>query len=80
MKKNNAKELMRVQTLIESDRLNMGKGFNELLVSDLSKLLADYFDFNSVPEIELQKGKGEYRLKIVIYPTRIRALNCLPNN
>ena len=77
MKKKNIKELVRVQTLIENDRLNVGKGFNELLLADLSKLLTDYFDFNGVPEVEIQKGKGCYVVKIAIYPTRIRTFNCL---
>ena len=75
MKKKTHKELLRVQTMIENDRLNIGRGFNELLVSDLSKLFTDYFDFNGFPELEIIKENGKYKVSAVIHPTRIKAFN-----
>lgn len=70
-------QILRVQTVIENDRLNAGDGFGELLLSDLSKLLLEYFDFNGNPEIEIQKNGGNYKVSIVIYPTRIKVFNRL---
>ena len=74
----NSNELMRIQNVIESDRLDTGNGFEELLMGDLSKLLKDYFDFSSAPEIRILKNKGAYRVDIGVDVTRIRALNFLP--
>ena len=34
-KKQQSKELMRLKTVIESDRLSVGSNFDELIVSDL---------------------------------------------
>ena len=78
MKKTVAKsQLVRVQTLIENDRLNVGRGFMDLLLSDLSKLLFDYFDFNGVPQVEIQKNKGEYIVNITLNPVMIKTFNQL---
>ena len=78
MKKNDTKsQLVRVQTLIENDRLNMGKGFMDLLLSDLSRLLFDYFDFNNAPQVEIQKNRGEYIVNISLNPVRIKSFNQL---
>lgn len=78
MKKNDTKsQLVRVQTLIENDRLNMGKGFMDLLLSDLSRLLFDYFDFNNAPQVEIQKNRGEYIVNISLNPVRIKRFNQL---
>lgn len=73
--KNGANELMRIQNVLEEDRLNVGKGFEEVLISDLNKLLKDYFDFNSLPSIKLIKNKGKYCVNINVDITRVRALN-----
>ena len=43
-KKQQSKELMRLKTVIESDRLSVGSNFDELIVSDLEDLLRDYFE------------------------------------
>lgn len=78
MKKNSASnQLLRVQTLIENDRLNVGSGFIDLLLSDLTKLLLDYFDFNSNPQIEIEKHGGEYVVNIALFPISIKSFNKL---
>lgn len=79
MKKKNLNELTRVQHVLENDRLNIGKGFNELLTADLNKLLKDYFDFSSLPEFRVEKENGTYRVMIAVNVSRIRAFNCLPD-
>ena len=77
MKNNCANQILRMQTIIENDRLNKGDGFCELLLSDLTKLLRDYFDFNGAPEIEIQKSGGNYKVSIIVRPTRIKVFNRL---
>lgn len=75
MRKQDSKELIRMQNIIENDRLNVGKGFSELLLSDLHKLFIDYFDYSGLPQIDMVKEKGQYKVSVVIYPSRIKAFN-----
>ena len=78
MKKNNQNELLRLQSVIENDRLSMGKGFNDLLINDLTKLLKDYFDFSNNIEVEINKIKGEYSVNFSLIASRIKTFNILP--
>ena len=44
-------ELIRLQSLIENDRLKLCGSFEDLLLSDLDKLLKEYFDYKNLPEV-----------------------------
>ena len=77
MKNNVNNQLLRMQTLIEQDRLEVSDGFCQLLISDLNKLLLDYFDFNGVPEISMKKNSNEYQVNIILHPSRIKVF-CNP--
>ena len=70
-------ELVRIQNIIENDRLNMGKGFNQLLTADITKLLNDYFDFSSQVEVEITKTKGGYKVGFSLIASRIKTFNYL---
>ncbi len=78
MKKRKA-ELARIKTLIDSDRLSTGDRFGELIVSDLDKLLHDYFDFKDSPEICIEKDRDGYRVGISVHATRIKNFVTLPD-
>ena len=77
MKKKNA-ELMRVQNLIESDRLNLGDGFEKLFLNDLLKLLRDYYDVRNTPAINIDKNIKVYSVNISFDATAIKNVNFLP--
>ena len=70
-------ELVRVQTLIESDRLCAGENFINLIESDVSKLLKDFFDFNNGPQLNIEKYGGKLKVEIVLLADRIKNFNCL---
>ena len=74
------KELMRVQSILDNDRLSAGDNFIELLVTDIKKLLSDYFDFNELPEINFKKLGDRYKVEIGIYASRIKAFDYLPKD
>ena len=76
----NKNELLRLRTLIENDRINMGDNFIELIVSDLSNLLKDYFDFGGVPELFIEKQNGKYKINVILYATRIKNFASIPKN
>ncbi len=71
-------ELARIRTLIESDRLSTGDSFGELIVSDLSKLLNDYFDFRDSPSLAITKDGDGYRVNVSLFATRIKNFGTLP--
>ncbi len=77
MKKKNM-ELMRVQNLIESDRLSLGDGFEKLFINDLTKLLRDYFDLKVQPDFAINKSTQGYTVDIKFDALSIKNVNFLP--
>lgn len=70
--KKNKNQLIRLQNMIENDRLTMGDNFIDLVVNDLDKLLRDYFDFRLPPELTIEKQGGSYFVSISINANRIK--------
>lgn len=57
--KRNKTELLRVETVINSDRMRLKDDFIKLFEADLKKLLTEYFYLESFPQTEIVKeGKG----------------------
>ena len=77
MKKDKA-ELMRVQTMIENDRMSTGDSFLELLVVDLKKLLEDYFEFRDLPKVKMEKCGDRYRIEFSIFASRVKVFEYIP--
>ena len=76
--KKDKNEMMRLQTLIESDRMSAGDNFIELVTSDAEKLLKDYFDFRFAPEISLIKQGDKYKVCISVLATRLKNFSAVP--
>ena len=72
MKKEN-NDVVRLQNLIENDRLKFGGSFEELLVVDLDKLLKEYFDYKVSPMVAITKTSNSYKINISINATRIKS-------
>ena len=66
------KEIVRLQTLIENDRINAGDNFINLVVSDLTILLRQYFDFKENVLLNVQRSGVEYAVQINLTATRIK--------
>ena len=77
MKKRN-NELVRLQTLIEHDRLNGGDDFLSLLKSDLNKLLIDYFDIVGELSVSLDKQGAALCLNMQASIARVKNFSSLP--
>ena len=71
---------MRVQSLIENDRLSVFQNFEELIVSDLHKLLLDYFDYRGLPSVTMEKVKDKLKVNIEITATSVKQFSTLPKN
>lgn len=66
------RELLRLQTMIENDRVSTGDNFLQLIKSDLNKLLRDYFDFSSPAEIKIEGQNHSYYLTLNLKISRIK--------
>ncbi len=74
------RELVRVQTIIENDRLNMGDNFEELIVYDLHKILKDYFDYKGLPSIKILKRGNNLDVQVLLKADAVRLFNTVPKN
>ena len=77
--KNKSQEIIRVQNVIENDRLNVGKGFTDLFVEDFSKLVKDYFEIEKQPVLNIVKDKNGYKVEISFYANRVKPFNLITN-
>lgn len=72
-------ELIRAQTMIESDRLNTNDDFIELVEGDVCKLFKDYFDFNDAPQMLIGKVGNKLKVEVVVLVDRIKNFSKIPN-
>ena len=77
MRKGN-NELIRLQTLIEQDRLSGGDNFIDLLKNDLNKLLQDYFCVREDLSVLLEKQGDNLMLKIEAVITKVKNFSSIP--
>jgi len=78
--KKDKNELLRLQTLIENDRINMGDDFISLVESDAESLLKDYFDFNTPPKLTITKYGDKYRVQLCVLAVRLKNFGIVPKN
>ncbi len=76
--KKDKKELMRVQSIIENDRLNMGDNFEELVIIDIHKVLSDYFDYRGLPCVKIAKTANKLNVEIFISADSVKPFGVLP--
>ena len=66
------RELLRLQSMIENDRISVGDNFLQLIESDINKLLRDYFDFSKSPELNLEVQNNNYLFTLSLNASRIK--------
>ncbi len=70
--KNNKNEIIRLQSIIENDRISTSDNFNKLLMSDLTDLLKDYFDFKDNLTLNIERNGSCFQIGINLLVTRIK--------
>ena len=70
--------LVRIQNILENDRMSAGDDFLDLVVSDLKILLNDYFEFRDLPTVKMEKSSDKYKVDFTIYATRIKSIDYIP--
>ena len=73
-------ELLRLQSIIEEDRLDYNDNFLELFKSDVCKLFNEYFECNANPIIEIEKNNKNLILNINLVASRIKNFAILPKD
>ena len=73
-------EIVRLQNIIENDRLNNSQDFEKIITHDLATLLKEYFDFRGEPELKIEKYNDKYMININLIISRIRGFGVLPKD
>ena len=68
----NKNEIIRLQSIIENDRISASDNFNNLVISDLNNLLKEYFDFKSLPTLNIERCGADLKVEIVLTVSRIK--------
>ena len=68
----NKNEIIRLQSIIENDRITSVDSFNNLLVSDLNNLLREYFDFKNMPTLKIERNGVDFKVEINLTASQIK--------
>lgn len=66
------KDLLRLETILEKDRLSIGQEYVDLIASDLQKLLADYMELKDKVTVTIKKDDKDFSVKISATAKRLK--------
>ena len=78
--KSGTKSLVRVETLINNDRIRTSDGFSDLLKMDLSNVLRDYFDYKGEPVVRIMKSGNKFQFSLELTASGIKGFKRLPKD
>ena len=70
--------LVRMETLINNDRIKNSDGFMELLTLDISKVLKDYFDYKGSPQVDVVKNGSVFSVSVSVAAEGIKSFLTIP--
>ena len=70
--------VIRMETLINNDRMKNSEGFVDLLTEDVDTVLRDYFDYKGYPDVKVFKNGNFFTIQIALNAENIRAFSVLP--
>ena len=71
-------QIVRLQRMIENDRMASGDNFINLVMLDAEKLLKEYFDIKSKLHLKIEKIGEEYSVLISFKANRIKNFLNIP--
>lgn len=77
--KGDTKSIVRVENLINNDRIKTNDGFLDLLIVDLNKVMSDYFDYKGYPAVEMEKAGGSFVVSVNLSVSGIKGFKRLPD-
>lgn len=76
MKANKTKNLLRIENIIERDRLSVGADFSRLLEYDITTILAEYADLDGRPLLTIEKSEKGFMITVKTHAVRLK--NVIP--
>lgn len=70
--RNKKQEILRIENIINGDRQGPDDNFKSLLITDLNKLLSDYFELTISPEIRVVKCEGKFKVEVFFVADSIK--------
>ena len=77
-KKKTSFDLLRLKTIIKGDRLGVSDSFDDLVISDIKKVLKDYFELKTEPSLSVEEKNGSYFIKVEVVASRIKTFGTVP--
>lgn len=70
---NNLKnDILRINTMINNDRVAMNDSFNELFNNDLNKVISDYFELDNSIKVAVEKQGNKLFVQIIFSANSIK--------
>ena len=66
------RDLLRLETILEKDRLLVGKEYADLIASDVYKILADYMDLEGDVNLVIKKEDKNFSVSITATAKRLK--------
>ena len=66
------KELLRLETILEKDRLSVGKEYVDLIASDVYNLLADYMEIVGEVSVSIKKDEKLFSVNVSASAKRLK--------
>ena len=73
MKDKKRNELLRLQSVIEKDRLTVGNDFANLLAEDLSEIFSDYMDYDGKVKVTVLRDGSNFKIEATVLAKRLKA-------
>lgn len=74
------KELVRIKNMLERDNYNVSDNFTKLLISDLTKVLSEYFEYSIVPSFEFKKKGEVVFINLIIKSDGVKSFETIPKD
>ncbi len=68
----NSKNKIRLQSLLESDRLKVNDVYFEVFKKDLTVILKDYVDLSKEPTLKITKCADGFNIELTAVATRLK--------
>jgi hypothetical protein len=65
-------DLLRLESILEKDRLSVGKEYVDLIASDVYKLLLDYMELDKEVNVAIKKGDKDFSVTITTTAKRLK--------
>jgi septum formation topological specificity factor MinE len=80
MKEKKRNDLLRLQTIIEKDRLTVNSDFANLLSEDLKDIFTDYMDFDGNVNVTIERVGADFKVQATVVAKRLKAFYPIKND